>query len=210
MTNLHNRLTVLNQLQINFIQHWNYKPSIHRDRTQSLCSNTAFKCPPVKIKIHKRSNSSSSLITSFHSTDIITDHPISLTYFLGKNDLSLNCSSSFFKNKKLIRNNDALITDIICNFKHSRNSIQSPCTESTSSTLCYSQNEENNSNLEEISTQIIKETLPEVIDSKNNSPDRIMSFVSICLCVWSVLLSSSEVNIKSAIQVYPADQSQIG
>ncbi|VDP30007.1 unnamed protein product [Schistosoma mattheei] len=176
LTNLHNRSTVLNQLQINFIQHWNYKPSIHRYRTQSLCSNTALKCPPVKIKIHKRSNSSSSLLTSFHSTDIITDHPISLTYFLGKDDLSLNCSPSFFKNKKLIRNNDALITDIICNFKHSRNSIQSPCTESTSSTLCYSQNEENNSNLEEISTQIIKETLPEVIDSKNNSPDRIVSF----------------------------------
>ncbi|VDO54113.1 unnamed protein product [Schistosoma margrebowiei] len=176
LTKLHNRLTVLNQLQINFIQHWNYKPSIHRYRTQSLCSNTALKCPPVKIKIHKRSNSSSSLVSSVHCTEIITDHPISLTYFLGKSDLSLNCSSSFFKNKKLIKNNDALITDIISNLKHSRNSIQSPCTESTSSTLCYSQNEENNSNLEEISTQIIKETVLGVIDSKNNSPDKIISF----------------------------------
>uniref|UniRef100_A0A5K4FA82 DH domain-containing protein n=1 Tax=Schistosoma mansoni TaxID=6183 RepID=A0A5K4FA82_SCHMA len=181
LTNLRSRLTVLNQLQFDFIQHWNYTPSIHRYRTQSLCSNRTLKCPPVKITFRKRSNSSSSLLSSSHSTEINTDHPISLTYFLRKNNLLSNRSSSFLKDKKMIRNDDALITDIIPNFKHSRNSIQSSSSESTSSTLCYSQNEENNSNFKEISTQIIKETLPGVIDSKNSSLDKIMtSPTSIC------------------------------
>ncbi|XP_018650523.1 putative normocyte-binding protein 1 [Schistosoma mansoni] len=188
LTNLRSRLTVLNQLQFDFIQHWNYTPSIHRYRTQSLCSNRTLKCPPVKITFRKRSNSSSSLLSSSHSTEINTDHPISLTYFLRKNNLLSNRSSSFLKDKKMIRNDDALITDIIPNFKHSRNSIQSSSSESTSSTLCYSQNEENNSNFKEISTQIIKETLPGVIDSKNSSLDKIMTSLSILNPLHSPLI----------------------
>ncbi|CAH8486495.1 unnamed protein product [Schistosoma turkestanicum] len=161
LINLHNRLTGLNQLQIHSIQCCHYASPIDHARIQSLCPYTISKHFPAKKSIRKRTNSSSS--SSPKTTEINRDSLISLVYFYEKNNLS-----SFFKNEKRIKSNHRLLNDVILT------SIQSSSS-STSSTLCYSQNEENHLNFKEINKQIIKETSTEVVNSTNRTVDKILT-----------------------------------
>ncbi|KAH8860977.1 normocyte-binding 1 [Schistosoma japonicum] len=183
LSDLQNRSILLNKLKIISDQHQNKAPSTNLYRSRSL-SYTNLESLPVRLTTRKRNKSSSFSSTLISCSTEDNSNQIGLTCCLVEHiNLSQYNSSNFFKNgSKLLEKNDSDTVSnstMILDYDNPEKCIRSPSSESTSSTLCCSsKNEENTSDCEEISLQqSVERTLSKVFKSKNDSLSKNLDFI---------------------------------